>query len=118
MTKEEYKEMLKDILNNGVEYEFKTDVHAGRNEVAEYKWVPVDVTWGYVEGREYRKKPPKTWLEETVEDNTLRLEAIEEFYKEFMIRVKKYKRSHEVEEEEHMFIRPCELRMIAKEMGL
>lgn len=56
MTKDEYKEMLKDILNNGAEYEWKTT-----RSVANTVWEPFDITDGYNQYYEYRKKISKNW---------------------------------------------------------
>lgn len=92
ISKEAYLEMVKDIINNGAEYECRYPMDSFT------PWQDVDIADGYKMLYDYRKKQPKTWLEENYpiskerDDNdvpygTSEVNAIKDFYEEFMRRI-------------------------------
>lgn len=74
MTKEQYKEMVKDIVNNGAEYEYIQ--HKERNVIN--GWKDFDITDGYNPECDYRKKPPVTWLKNHLDSLDDRLNGFNE----------------------------------------
>lgn len=118
--KESYLEMVKDIINNGTEYECR---YQGQDWRSAGIWGPVDVTEGYKVGYEYRKKQPKTWLEENYpiskerDDNDVpygisEVDAIKDFFEEF---IRRFENKYVYKDTD---LTSFEMKKIAKEMGV